>query len=1348
MPEIKQNFTRGKMNKDLDERLIPKGEYREAQNIHISESEGSDVGAIENVLSNEKLTSAFSGLGTNVSGEGYEVIGYCKDLAKKRVVYFISNFSNTSFTDDIRNIDRALKAGTPGYAPFGHDSAIVLYDIENNTQNILVKGPWLNLSKNHLITGAAIVEDLLFWTDNLNQPRKINIQTALEEGPDYYDCEENISVAKYAPYKAIMLHDDSASAGSLPKVESGIESEYLKERFVRFSYRYKYDDGEYSLIAPFTQAVFEPLNEGQITNSIDDDERNSTSNEPEVLTGKKEVYKKGIVDIMQNRINTFDLRIPLPNKDEFLGAIGGHSAGYYSNPYHIKEIEILLKESDGISFKLVKSVKVDEIDSSNIVTYTHQSRSNTTLCTRHAFKFTYKSSEPFQVLPESQVNRVYDQVPLIAKTLEVVGNRVVFGNYVENYSYPTDVNNKKGINYIVNETVKGEIDKASLDTSEPYLFGLKQWMSDTYKFHTVKQRRTYQIGVVFSDAFGRQSPVILSSNTELSNPDTITVLPETQNYGENNNAVWNTTHDSYGKSLTINFQDNYLTNDEKFVANLVYGDNAGKRRLYNPHGWYSYRIVVKQQEQEYYNVYAPHTFDGWDNVRELPNDSLTGGRSWLFLHGDNVNKVPRSLNDTDLNRDGTMGSNVRLYPKVIFDSRDGLRLGNRTLGIVTSNSSGIADDDYTIDIVSDDVTTTGNGNNAQITLTVTSGAVSNVDVVNSGSGFKVGDIIIIASTPFTAINNVTLTLRQEDLYDSPGESRQNNSYHELTEVISLGTAYEQNLYMSGDDNKSGTGGFTVYKFIYGKDKNPLVAEVQNMKAYTGNTSNNKAEVYFARTDKTKQTTFNLDSDQLGTPAAIADDQLNGYSINFTSLALHTDVLVEDTFASQQEINLSSPQTVKDADKLVFSKYYEGLSVFETEPFVSKLDIYYETSTCGLVKDLTEELIVLPESLPTGLTIKQDTYDFGTDQDPLGTGDTGYGSLAYLYENTTANTYIADLDATEAAANTGVKNLTFSIQKATRVGDGANITNDLTIVEVSGVYKVRVVGTFVYRGNDYDDINLLVAVTDNTSGETAYLSAQLEVRNSKPTIDSLPSNIDIQKDAGKDSNVITSNNNFTNGGLVTGGSFNKYSDVEVTHSFPPTGILDANGEEIDFAKYFKVNKLSIDGKYEVKTTDEWDVPNATSFFAANGIARTMTITVTDSGGLTNTASTIIDEDSIVVKKGLIREYNLSQVSRENVQSVLSTTTAYNIWATTGTSANDPRSKLVNNQPVILKAYPGNNMYTIQDLSKTLGEGKYILHSDFVLERDNVTNVTKVVNYFDVIEVNSSGKVTSILATYTF
>ena len=52
MPEIKRNFTKGKMNKDLDERLVPPGEYRHAQNIQVSTSEESDVGTVTNVLGN------------------------------------------------------------------------------------------------------------------------------------------------------------------------------------------------------------------------------------------------------------------------------------------------------------------------------------------------------------------------------------------------------------------------------------------------------------------------------------------------------------------------------------------------------------------------------------------------------------------------------------------------------------------------------------------------------------------------------------------------------------------------------------------------------------------------------------------------------------------------------------------------------------------------------------------------------------------------------------------------------------------------------------------------------------------------------------------------------------------------------------------------------------------------------------------------------------------------------------------------------------------------------------------------------------------------------------------------
>ena len=50
MPELKHHFRKGRMNKDLDERLLPNGEYRDAQNIEIATSDGSNVGTVQNVI--------------------------------------------------------------------------------------------------------------------------------------------------------------------------------------------------------------------------------------------------------------------------------------------------------------------------------------------------------------------------------------------------------------------------------------------------------------------------------------------------------------------------------------------------------------------------------------------------------------------------------------------------------------------------------------------------------------------------------------------------------------------------------------------------------------------------------------------------------------------------------------------------------------------------------------------------------------------------------------------------------------------------------------------------------------------------------------------------------------------------------------------------------------------------------------------------------------------------------------------------------------------------------------------------------------------------------------------------
>ncbi len=66
MAEVKNTFLRSKMNQDLDDRLLPSGEYRSASNVNISRSEGDDVGALENILGNISSVS-WTELGANLN---------------------------------------------------------------------------------------------------------------------------------------------------------------------------------------------------------------------------------------------------------------------------------------------------------------------------------------------------------------------------------------------------------------------------------------------------------------------------------------------------------------------------------------------------------------------------------------------------------------------------------------------------------------------------------------------------------------------------------------------------------------------------------------------------------------------------------------------------------------------------------------------------------------------------------------------------------------------------------------------------------------------------------------------------------------------------------------------------------------------------------------------------------------------------------------------------------------------------------------------------------------------------------------------------------------------------------
>ena len=759
MAEIKNSFLKSKMNKDLDDRLVPNGEYRDAQNISVGKSEADDIGALENILGNALVTI------TNLGNANLQVIGYFSDDNNEILYLFLTD-----------NTNHYIYQYKPNAQPIEY--------------NLLVTGSFLNFNTANPITGINLVEDLLFWTDNRNQPRKINVTTA-ENKSGYYNKESHISVAKYNPYEplevmkkvevtgatssgtAITLAQANANitkgmlvvsklgangqagiaadeyiyvtnnsgttvtvnvapgtavlaADTIIFVETTMTGEnispffnnvqmpgtpnwpgdpdFLEDKFVRFSYRFQFDDKEYSLMAPFSQPVFIPKQKGYFMGS-----GGAGTATP---TDENDAYISTIVEFMENGVQNVELVIPLPDVCSNIGI-------QTTSTYKIKNLDILFKESDSRAVKVVDTIDISAI-AGTIDSYTYN----------------YISSKPYKTLPERQTVRVYDRVPVKALSQEVSGNRVMYGNFQSQHTPPSTIDYQVGAN-----------EKSAPLTGDP-VTNFYNWVE--YPNHTLKQNRNYQVGFILSDKFGRQSGVILSSNdtytasgsvsyggSTIYHPykdstsdlkkwwgDALKVLvnekieSDTVNPGEpglyavpiqtgfnitGTPAITNTTYtfvlanpavttglpviNSYLRGEYTDFVkvtnrtgsgtvlDPYVVTTEGRVNEFLYAETTNSPdikfayTLPNPLGWYSYKIVVKQQEQDYYNVYLPGIVKGYPDQTgvttkiEFPVTPTGSFISNTVLINDNINKIPRDLNEVGPEQK-QFRSSVRLFGRV------------------------------------------------------------------------------------------------------------------------------------------------------------------------------------------------------------------------------------------------------------------------------------------------------------------------------------------------------------------------------------------------------------------------------------------------------------------------------------------------------------------------------------------------------------------------------------------------------------------------------------------------------------------------------------------------------------
>ena len=1167
MAKAQNTFLRSKMNKDIDARIIPSGEYRDARNVQISRSEGDGVGSLENALGNS-LAADFKVL-TGISD--LTCIGAFADDINNNIYLFLTDYTDPSPSNFTYNKDA--------------NNFIYSYNTVTSVATMLVQGGFLNFSKTNFIYAINVLENILFWTDNRNQPRKLNINLAIEDS-SYYDNEDQISVATYNPYKCIQLFRESqlASTGTTLNYEttmldvvskfypnggtaqvsttsattytagtdieivdtvgkiyidsvvkgtgsstvptgtkvtsidetvspikiqldqnitiegpgstspSAVDKElifepnpyydasyngdpnYLENKFVRFSYRFTFGDNENSIFAPFTQPTFIPKQDGYF-------KQVTPTGQTVVNDDQKQAYTSTVVEFMENKVNNIFLYIPLPFKNYNL-----------AEKLNVNSIDVLYKESNQTAVKVIEEISIDTITNSSAIaqingsttgptttlnidniqggiqvgaivtggiiqfnvtvesftpisttnpnlggvlvlsdsiTGTLPDDSTITIGDPDFYIYEYQSRKPTKVLPESELTRVYDKTPVRALAQEVISNRIVYGNFQNKHTPPAsldynvntspkaDFNTLEGsatvsvgatnTNTITVTGAKGDVwtsgdvvgciltttaigatvPEGTLIVSFDSLTGIitltnnvtitasdivivtpgsdvqKSTSLIEYPNHSVKQNRNYQVGFVLSDRYGRQSSTLLSSSLSsvtVNQTEFVgsTIFSSYNSFGEITNSTWP------GDSLKISFNNTIgpkNKNTRTGWPGLYNGDSTSAD--YNPLGWYSWKIVVKQTEQEYYNVYLPGIMAAYpkDVTKEI------GKTSHTVLINDNINKIPRDLSE--------VGPQQKQF-------RSSVQLFGRVQNLDFS---------------------TGVENNEQYYPNIKSDTVSVISTIDELFDFS------------------PLTATRPDYFPQFYNFNSNPLIARITTQKQIGITAD-------------TGFETATAFVDSANTPPLPgATVQNQITLEQNTIQGSIAI-----------------DMIVRGGNLPDDT----TVTAVSTGSPVVVSVSVDVGSNPGGGATPVTFIPDGALLSFfqpeTPGLQHLAVYETEPVESLLDIFWETSSSGLISDLNDA-VLYDSNGAAGLN----GFDFNNFNEGITIGDFINSSPFFV-----GNVFGANL------LNAGT-DFTLQIESCVDLnGIDRSADFDLEISSAAtGSFNIKTVSMFVYNANPGD-----------------------------------------------------------------------------------------------------------------------------------------------------------------------------------------------------------------------------------------------------------------------------------------
>jgi hypothetical protein len=401
MAQEKRTFVGG-MDFDTENRYVKQGDYRIATNMKPS-GENDAVGVLENIVGSEFIdhTNDIQWSGTTLQkngtfsfpAAGAKVIGKYRDEVHDRVIYFVKEDSSGN-------------------------GSILEYSQKQNAISVIVDSFAFSFGHYDLITGVNIVahnepwapDGLLYFTDNKNEPRKINISKAkLISGVSSANIVSGKYYSAYHEYGIDTTIESSTGYGTLthqilkavkyppvspPETILGTDASFKTNNIInsqwQFKYRYVYDDKEKSAWSPISKTKTTSV--GTNANNVDTLESDNYI-ELEFNSGTKEVR---YIELAARKVN---------NKSDF---------------FSIDTIETYFFGTTPASGN----------------TYVHSSSSNSGVASgtsvttvNTSFFYRFYNNKTYSTLDLKESVKPFDDVPLKAKSQEIIdGNRLVYGN--------------------------------------------------------------------------------------------------------------------------------------------------------------------------------------------------------------------------------------------------------------------------------------------------------------------------------------------------------------------------------------------------------------------------------------------------------------------------------------------------------------------------------------------------------------------------------------------------------------------------------------------------------------------------------------------------------------------------------------------------------------------------------------------------------------------------------------------------------------------------------------------------------------------------------------------------------